>query len=66
MKSGVKTRSNEVDAIHHANAVYWASVDQSPEGKAEYQRRQQRLEEIRAELLLLHFATARNPLTNRQ
>jgi hypothetical protein len=36
----------EAKAIHFANQLYWKRKDHSPEAAAEYQHRQERLEEI--------------------
>jgi hypothetical protein len=36
----------EANAIHFANQLYWKHKDHSPEAAAEYQHRQERLEEI--------------------
>jgi hypothetical protein len=36
----------EANAIHFANQLYWKRKDHSPEASAEYQHRQERLEEI--------------------
>lgn len=44
----------EMDAIHFANNLYWEQGEMvSLEARAEYQRRQDRLQEIRAELMRL-------------
>jgi hypothetical protein len=41
----------EMDAIHHANSLYWKKgQSQTAEERAEYHLRQERLEEIRREL----------------
>ena len=42
--------NSEMDIIHFANSSYWGGTS---EARAEYQRRQDRLEEIRAELAQL-------------
>jgi hypothetical protein len=44
---------SEIDSIHVANYQYWTQEEgqQSREARAEYQRRRERLEEIRRELL---------------
>jgi len=36
----------EGNAIHFANQLYWKRKDHNPEAAAEYQHRQERLEEI--------------------
>ena len=44
----------EMEAIHFANRLYWERGEAATlEERAEYQRRQDRLEEIRAELAKL-------------
>ncbi len=44
----------EMDAIHFANSLYWGRGEEvTPEERAEYHRRQDRLEEIRKELAQL-------------
>jgi hypothetical protein len=41
--------ADEIAFLHHANVLYWREgAMQSREAKAEYQRRQDRLREIRA------------------
>jgi uncharacterized protein (DUF1499 family) len=40
----------EVDAIHHANRLYWAQKKPSRTAMAEYEWRQKRLEQIRREM----------------
>jgi hypothetical protein len=51
-KSVVATLSQEIDAIHVANLLYWksASHELGREARIEYEYRRQRLEEIRREL----------------
>jgi hypothetical protein len=46
----------EMDSIHVANSSYWRQPEQTRnrEERAEYQRRQNRLQEIRAERAQLH------------
>jgi len=47
----------EVNFIHFANVLYWRQGAQSSrEARAEYQRRQDRLREIRSEVLDLRFS----------
>jgi hypothetical protein len=42
-------RINEIDSIYHANVLYWRQgPEHSREDTAEYERRKERLEEIRA------------------
>jgi hypothetical protein len=42
-------KADEIALLHHANVLYWREGEmQSREAKAEYQRRQDRLREIRA------------------
>jgi|ERR1700722_5209439 len=49
----------EMDAIHFANSLYWKQgYSQTVAARAEYQRRQDRLEEIRTELAQLRRETA--------
>jgi hypothetical protein len=55
-----------MDAIHSANGLYWGTREATLEAKADYQRRQDRLEEIRRELAQLQSGgggknTAPNP-----
>ena len=45
--------SKELDAIYDADTVYWMGREHTREATAEYQRRQERLEEIRSELARL-------------
>ena len=46
----------EVNFIHFANVLYWKQgAECSREARAEYQRRQDRLREIRSEVLDLRF-----------
>jgi hypothetical protein len=50
--------SVEMDAIHFANSLYWKQGhSQTVAARAEYQRRQDRLEEIRTELAQLRWET---------
>jgi hypothetical protein len=39
----------EMDAIHVANTMYWRQKQHNREEETEYQRRQERLEQIRRE-----------------
>jgi hypothetical protein len=43
----------EIDSIHFANKLYWAKEEHSHGAIAEYERRQDRLEEVRRELFEL-------------
>ena len=44
----------EIDTIHFANSLYWRRGEAvNPEDRIEYYRRQERLDEIRAELAQL-------------
>jgi hypothetical protein len=49
----------EVDSIHHANSLYWEQTlyCDSGESKADFYRRQGRLEEILSELSRLRKST---------
>jgi hypothetical protein len=50
-KARIASLSKEMEEIHHANRLYWAQGEsQSLAAKAEYESRNERLEEIRAEL----------------
>jgi hypothetical protein len=40
----------EIEAIHFANKLYWDQEHHSQVATAEYERRQERLEEIRKEI----------------
>jgi hypothetical protein len=42
--------NQEMDEIHYANSLYWKQEGHSKAAKAQYQWRQDRLEEIRKEL----------------
>ncbi|MFZ0284993.1 MAG: hypothetical protein WAL32_07160 [Terriglobales bacterium] len=47
----------EMDSIHYANTLYWSQgTAHSREERAEYQRRLDRLDEIRKELARLRSA----------
>jgi hypothetical protein len=53
-KARIATLNEEVDGIHFVNSLYWQrGKAATAEEKAEHQRRQDRLEEIRAELARL-------------
>lgn len=46
----------EMESIHAADTLYWQQdPNQTREARAEYQRRQERLKEIRRELANLRF-----------
>jgi hypothetical protein len=50
--------NEEIESIHFADALYWKrGKDCSREASAEYQRRQDRLQEVRSELALLEIPT---------
>jgi hypothetical protein len=51
----------EMDAIHHANSLYWKHSEPTLAARAEYQFRQDRLEEIRAELAKLPATRSTTP-----
>jgi hypothetical protein len=53
-KARIAVLNEELESIHYANTVYWRlGKDHSREAGVEYQRRQDRLEEIRNELVAL-------------
>jgi hypothetical protein len=67
MQSNISTNTQiaaltvEIDAIHFANGLYWKQENfQTVAAREEYQRRQDRLEEIRIELAQLRWETAAN------
>jgi hypothetical protein len=43
----------EISFIHYANELYWRQTNHTHAAKAEYFRRQDRLEEVRSELAKL-------------
>ena len=55
-KQRIAVLQEEIDFIHYANELYWRHSNPSNEIKAEYYRRQDRLEEIRRELAELRMA----------
>lgn len=56
-KSKIVVLTSEMHTIHLANSLYWRQREAvTHEARAEYQRRQERLEEIRAELAHLPAA----------
>ena len=58
MNEGKNTAlKEEVNFIHFADVLYWRQgTESSREARAEYQRRQDRLREIRHEFLDLRFS----------
>jgi hypothetical protein len=46
----------EIEFIYHANELYWRQANPSDAAKADYYRKQDRLEEIRSELAELRRA----------
>ncbi len=60
MKANPKTKarfaalSQELEAIHSANTIYWKSKQHTREATAEHHRRQEQLEEIRSEMAELN------------
>jgi hypothetical protein len=55
-KTRIAVLSEEIVAIHYANERYWRQANPSDTTKADYYRRQDRLEEIRSELAELQEA----------
>jgi hypothetical protein len=54
IKARIAPLSKEMDEIHRANRLYWEQGEsQSPAAKAEYEFRNERLEQIRTELAQL-------------
>jgi hypothetical protein len=52
---------DEIDSLHFANVLYWRQgTKQSREAKAQYQRRQDRLRDIRA----LRLSQGKNAVVN--
>jgi hypothetical protein len=49
-KARIADLQEELDFIHYANELYWRQANPSDAAKADYYRRQDRLEEIRNEL----------------
>ena len=43
-----QTLSDELAAIHHANMRYWTEAEHTKESNFEYQKRLQRVEQLRA------------------
>jgi hypothetical protein len=52
-KARIAALLEEMDFIHYANELYWRQTNPSVAAKADYFRRQDRLEEIRSELAKL-------------
>jgi hypothetical protein len=52
-KARIAALLEELDFIHYANELYWRQANPSVAAKADYFRRQDRLEEIRSELAKL-------------
>jgi hypothetical protein len=52
-KARIATLQEEIDFIHYANELYWRQTNPSNAAKADYFRRQDRLQEIRSELAKL-------------
>jgi hypothetical protein len=49
-KARILALSEEMDAIHSANKLYWEHANQTLAARADYNFRNERLEKIRAEL----------------
>jgi len=49
-KARIAALLEELDFIHYANELYWRQANPSDAARANYYRRQDRLEEIRNEL----------------
>jgi hypothetical protein len=60
-KMRIATLIEEIDSMHFINRLYWERKAPSREARAEYQRRQDRLEEVRSELSELTGVTKRGP-----
>ena len=57
-KTRIAALQEEMDGIHFVNTLYWGRGEAvTSEARAEYQRRQDRLEEIHAELAQLRLAS---------
>jgi hypothetical protein len=52
-KATITALQQEIDSIHQANELYWRQTDPGNAARADYFRRQERLEEIRSELAKL-------------
>jgi hypothetical protein len=55
-KARIAVLQREIDLIHRANELYWRQEKPSDAAKADYYRRQVRLDEIRDELAELQEA----------
>jgi hypothetical protein len=49
-KAGIAVLQQEIEFIHYANELYWREANSSHAARADYYRRQDRLEEIRSGL----------------
>jgi hypothetical protein len=49
-RARIAALSKELEAIYVADTVYWRQDDHTRDDRAQYHRRQERLEEIRNEL----------------
>jgi hypothetical protein len=47
-KARISVLQEEIEFIHYANALYWRQANPGDAAKADYYRRQDRLEEIRS------------------
>ncbi len=54
-KERIAALHQEIHLLHCANELYWRQAKPSDAAKAEYYRRQDRLEEIRSELAELQI-----------
>jgi hypothetical protein len=52
-KARIAVLQEEIELIHHRNQRYWRQANPSDAAKADYYRRQHRLDEIRSELAVL-------------
>jgi hypothetical protein len=52
-KARIAALQEEIEFIHYANGLYWRQAKPSDTAKADHYRRQDRLEEIRSELVEL-------------
>ena len=60
-KARIAILIEEMDSIHSANKLYWERKAPSRGARARYQRRQDRLEEVRSELAELTGVGKRGP-----
>jgi len=49
-KARIAVLQEEIEFIHYANELYWREANPGQAARADYYRRQDRLEEIRSEL----------------